>query len=77
MRVIYVPIKSPISNQVRKDRRVNILEIKLESVKEGSHITCVLQTAEFDFNSAASQERLASTKSWGPADFSGVCVCSH
>lgn len=54
-----------------------MMEIKIENIKEGSYIICVLQPAEFGFNTIASQERLVSTKSEGPADFSGLCVSSH
>lgn len=54
-----------------------MLEMKIESIKEGCHSTCVLQSAEFGFNTAASQKRLASAKPEGPADFSGLCVGSH
>lgn len=44
MRIIYALIKSSISNQVRKDKRVSMSEIKVESVKKGSHIVfCRLQ----------------------------------
>lgn len=75
VRVICVLIKSSNSSQVRKDRRVNKLKIKPESImKDVLIVFCRLQTL------ALTLQRVGGyllVQNQSPADFIGVCVDSH